>query len=96
MPGGFQDGAPNGRTAEIARQKAAAAAKEYQLTGGLQDTGSGGKGFKTTGGLSDGSGAFALGNRSAGGLQDTGTGRGVSNVRPPHPTFPKGTVNHTT
>jgi hypothetical protein len=94
LMGGLQDGAPNSRTAEIARQNAAE--NTALMTGGLQDTGSGGNGFKTTGGLSDGSGGLASGRRSAGGLQDTGTGRGVSNVRPPHPTFPKSTVNHTT
>ena len=94
MMGGIQDGAPNARTAEVARQNAAE--NTALMTGGLQDTGSGDRGMSPiAGGLSDGSGGGG-GRRSAGGLQDTGTGRGVSNVRPPHPTFPKSTVNHTT
>ena len=92
MMGGLQDGAPNSRTAEVARQNAAENTK--LMTGGLQDTGSGGNVERLTGGLSDGSGGGG-GRRSAGGLQDTGTGRGTSNVRS-YPTFPKGTVNHTT
>ena len=95
MAGGLQDGAPNSRTAEVARQNAAAA-KEYQLTGGLQDTGSGsGAGRRSIhGGLQDtGGGRGAAIHRQTGGLTDGGGG--PSAVRPPHPTFPKSTVNHT-
>ena len=83
MMGGIGDGAPNARTAEVARQN--------QLTGGLQDTGSGsgsGAGRRSIGGLND------YGSRpmhSSVGQQDTGTGRGAVGGawnRPPHPTTP--------
>lgn len=90
MMGGLQDGAPNARTEEVARQNAAE--NTALMTRGLQDTGSGFRGMSPiAGGISDGEG-LGGGRRSAGGLQDTGTGRGV---RPPHPTFSKSTVNHT-